>query len=52
MINEEAVEFPRVKRKEIDAGGIYIVVPGLKKGESVLCYRLDDETYVVLGKVE
>lgn len=52
IINEEAVEFPRVKRKEIDAGGIYIVVPGLKKGDSVLCYRLDDETYVVLGKVE
>lgn len=52
IINGEKVEFPCVKKKEIDAGGVYIVVQGLKKGESVLCYRLDDETYVVLGKVD
>lgn len=52
IINGEKVTFPRIKKKKIDAGGIEITVPGMRKGESVLCYRLDDETYIMLGKVD
>ncbi len=55
-VNGKVMKMPyksrQAKTVTIEGREITVVVPPLKKGDKVLCYQINDEDFVVFGKVE
>ena len=47
-VNGKTMKIPYKARQEKGS----IAIPPLKKGDKVLCYQINDEEFVVFGKVE
>ena len=56
-VNGKELKFPfkKAQSKTVSTGdgtSVTVSVPALKKGDKVLCYQIDDEDVIILGRLE